>query len=218
MAKRRRVGSLLGLAVLATIVQRPMHPYEMASVMRARGKDEDMQIRWGSLYTVVRNLEKHGLARAVGSERHRGRPERTIYRITDEGRRELVDWVEELVSTPEPEPRRFVAGLSVASILGPQRLTDLLDQRWQLLNDQIVTLRHRLAEHQSAVPRLFLIEAEYQIAMVQAEADWVGALLAELRGGTFPDLPAWAHWHDTGEVPPEMHELMEMGSVDSHET
>jgi hypothetical protein len=55
LAKRRRVGNILALAVLATIVQRPMHPYEIASVLRARGKENDMPIKWGSLYTVVAN-------------------------------------------------------------------------------------------------------------------------------------------------------------------
>ena len=61
MAEKRKVANLLALAVLATVVQRPMHRYEMASVMRARGKDRDMDIKWGSLYTVVANLEKNGL-------------------------------------------------------------------------------------------------------------------------------------------------------------
>ena len=60
MAKKRKVANLMALAVLATVVQRPMHRYEMASVMRARGKDRDMDIKWGSLYTVVQNLEKNG--------------------------------------------------------------------------------------------------------------------------------------------------------------
>src|SRR2546426_6652917 len=102
MAKRRKVSNLLALAVLGVLVQRPMHPYEMASVLRARGKDQDLPIKWGSLYTVVRNLDKHGLLEAAESARQGGRPERTIYRITEAGRAELVDWTRELVSTPEP--------------------------------------------------------------------------------------------------------------------
>ena len=98
--KRRRVGSLLALAVLAVVQERPVHPYEMASVLRARGKDQDMPIKWGSLYTVVGNLEKHGLIEVAGSERSGARPERTVYRITDAGREELADWVRELLGCP----------------------------------------------------------------------------------------------------------------------
>src|ERR687888_1769422 len=98
MAKRRPVRNLRALAVLTVVLQRPMHPYEMASVLRARGKDQDMPIKWGSLYTVVRNLEKHGLLEAAESGRQGGRPERTVYRITEAGRAEVEDWVRELVS------------------------------------------------------------------------------------------------------------------------
>ena len=81
MPKRRKVANLLALAVLATVVTRPMHPYEIASVLRARSKDRDLEIKWGSLYRVVENLERHGFLAPVHSERQGGRPERTVYRI-----------------------------------------------------------------------------------------------------------------------------------------
>src|SRR5579863_4287273 len=113
MAKQRKVGNLLALAVLSTVIERPMHPYEIASLLRARGKEDDMDIKWGSLYTVVRNLVKHGFLEVVDTERAGARPERTVYRITAAGRGELVDWARELVSTPQPEHPKFKAGLSV---------------------------------------------------------------------------------------------------------
>ena len=72
--KRRKVGNILGLAVLSVVFERPMHPYEMAAVLKQRGKDADMPIKWGSLYTVVANLEKHGFVEAVESVRDGGRP------------------------------------------------------------------------------------------------------------------------------------------------
>ncbi|MCW2556399.1 MAG: putative transcriptional regulator [Mycobacterium sp.] len=86
-----------------------MHRYEVASVMRARGKDRDMGIKWGSLYTVVQNLEKNGFVEPVDVTRQGARPERTVYRITEAGRRELVEWTRELIAEPEAEHTRFVA-------------------------------------------------------------------------------------------------------------
>src|ERR1700716_614475 len=123
-----------------------MHPYEMASLLRTRGKERDMKIKWGSLYTVVQNLEKHGLVEATESVRQGGRPERTIYRLTDAGREELEDWVRELVSTPEPEQRRFEAGLSVLGILPPDEAMSLLRQRLGLLEEAIAGQRVMLAQ------------------------------------------------------------------------
>ena len=119
MAKQRKIGNLLALAVLATVIERPMHPYEIASLLRSRGKEDDMDIKWGSLYTVVRNMVKHGFIEVVDTTRAGARPERTVYRITDAGRAELVDWTRELISTPQPEHPKFKAGLSVLAVLGP---------------------------------------------------------------------------------------------------
>ncbi|MGW0198645.1 PadR family transcriptional regulator [Nonomuraea sp. NPDC003201] len=213
MTKRRRVANLLALAVLTVAGQRPMHPYEMASVLRARGKDQDMPIKWGSLYTVVRNLEKHGLIEAVESGKQGARPERTVYRVTEAGREEADDWTRELLSTPVREPSAFEAGLSVLGGLGPDEVVPLLRQRLELLEQQLQEARGALERDREQVPRLFLIESEYALAMREAEAGWVRALLAELASGTFPDLDGWRAFHRTGDLPPEVADIAEWGST-----
>ena len=202
MARKRKVANLLALAVLATVVQRPMHRYEMASVMRARGKERDMDIKWGSLYTVVQNMEHNGYLEPIGVTRQGARPERTVYQITDAGRDELVAWTRELIAEPEAEHTRFIAGLSVLSVLSPQDAEELLRRRLHRLTESLATLRAEL-EQIADVPRLFLIEEEYRIAMGQAEADWTRSLLDELSAGTFPHLDAWRRWHETGDIPAE---------------
>lgn len=202
MAEKRKVANLMALAVLATVVQRPMHRYEMASLMKARGKERDMGIKWGSLYTVVQNLERNGYLETIGVTREGARPERTIYQITNAGRDELVAWTRELIAEPEPEHTRFIAGLSVMSVLTPRDAADLLRQRLERLTRSIEALRAELDEIPD-VPRLFLIEDEYRMAMAQAEADWTRSILDELSSGTFPHLDVWQRWHESGEIPSE---------------
>jgi DNA-binding PadR family transcriptional regulator len=202
MAEKRKVANLMALAVLATVVQRPMHRYEMASLMRARGKERDMGIKWGSLYTVVQNLERSGYVEAIGVSRQGARPERTVYQITDAGRDELVAWTRELIAEPEAEHTRFIAGLSVLAVLAPQDVIDLLRTRLERLSASVAALRAEL-EQIADVPRLFLIEDEYRVAMAQAETDWTRSLLDELTAGTFPHLDAWRRWHESGDIPAE---------------
>jgi DNA-binding PadR family transcriptional regulator len=209
--KRRRVGNVLALAVLAVVRERPAHPYEMANVLRSRGKDQDMPIKWGSLYTVVGNLEKHGLIEAAGRERSGARPERTVYQITDAGREELTDWVGELLGTPERERPRFEAGLSVLGVLPPADATALLRRRRHLLAAELAAARSALADTAGEVPRVFLVEDEYDLAIRTAELHWLDGLLAELTAGTLPGLDLWQSWHDTGEVPAELTELAQRG-------
>jgi DNA-binding PadR family transcriptional regulator len=211
MAEKRKVANLMALAVLATVVQRPMHRYEMASVMRARGKDRDMDIKWGSLYTVVQNLEKNGYVESIGVTRRGSRPERTMYQITDTGRDELIAWTRELIAEPQAEHTRFIAGLSVLAVLTPQEVIELLRRRVDRLSETIDALRGQL-EQTADVPRLFLIEDEYRIAMTRAEIEWARSLLDELSTGTFPHLDVWRRWHENGGIPAEFTELAERGT------
>lgn len=201
MAKKRKVGNLLALGVLATLIERPMHRYEIAAQMRERGKDRDMDVKWGSLYTVVQNLEKHGFVEVSGSERDGARPERTIYRLTEAGRAEAEDWLRELISTPEPEHHRFVAGLSIVAMLPPEEVITLLDERIRRLGAEISARQHGIDEEAKTLPRLFLVESEFQVAMLAAEAEWVTTLRAELTSGSFPDIDFWRRFH-TEDIPP----------------
>ena len=97
-----------------------MHPYEMATTMRQRGKHESIKLNYGSLYTVVQSLEGAGLIEAQETEREGRRPERTVYRLLDAGRIELIDWLSELLSTPAKEFTQFEAGLSLLPCLPPE--------------------------------------------------------------------------------------------------
>jgi DNA-binding PadR family transcriptional regulator len=199
----------MALGVLSTVVVRDLHPYEMAGALRGWGKDQDLPIKWGSLYTVVRNLAKHGLLEEVSSSREGRRPERTVYRITPAGRAELVDWTRELLSAVEHETPRFRAGLSVMSVLTPDEVQALLQQRLAEVTSAISAASEQLATYASDVPRLFLIEIDYDIAMLRAEAEWMRSLIGELAEGTLPGIEQWRYFHETGKPPADMVDLAE---------
>ena len=198
MAQRRAVGNVLALAVLSVLAERPMHPYEMATVMKERGKDRDMRVKLGSLYTVLQNMQRHGLIEVAETIRSGGRPERTVYRITDAGRAEMRDWVRELVAVPEPEQPRFEAGLSVLGALRPDEVAILLHRRPAALRSQLAAQRSTRHANRDQGPRLFLLESEYDLAVREAELRWVRNLLAELESGSFPDLAQWQAFHAAG--------------------
>jgi DNA-binding PadR family transcriptional regulator len=209
MASRRKVGNLLALSLLTLLTERPMYPYEMAATLRHRGKDQSIKINWGSLYTVVQNLEKHGFIETVEVGREGRQPERTTYQITDAGRAELADWLRELISEPEREYTRFEAALAECAVLSPRELTDLLKQRLDALEAANAEHQAGLATWGAGLPRLFLIESEYHLALRRAETEWVRGLLTEFTDGTFPGLADWQKFHDTGELPAEIAALAE---------
>ena len=210
---RRKVANLLALPVLAFLYPgEPMHPYQLATVLRRTGKERDLAIKWGSLYTVVQNLEKHGFIAAVGSERSGRRPERTTYTITDAGRAELRDWLGELVAVPGTEPPQFQAALSVVGVLAPDEVVARLDERVAALEAVAADDRRILEESlDQGIARVFLVETEYALAMREAEAAWVRSLRTEIAEGTLSGVAEWRELHATGGTPPGWAELLAEG-------
>ena len=134
---RRKVSNPLALAVLACLAERPMHPYEMSTTMRERGKHESIKLNYGSLYSVVEALQKHALIAPRETVKDGRRPERTVYEITSPGRLEFVDWLAELIGTPAKEYQSFEAGLSLLGGLDPDTAFRLLEQRGPVLRCQL---------------------------------------------------------------------------------
>jgi DNA-binding PadR family transcriptional regulator len=191
-----------------------MHPYEIATTLRDYGKDDSIKIKWGSLYTVVQSLEKNGLVTVTGTTREGGRPERTIYGLTDDGREEYGNWLRELLSVPEREYPRFEAALSLIAAIPPEEAAALLDSRVRRLEGEIVAQRAALDHYARTLPRLFLIEAEYHLALIEAEAEWARTVVEQLTTGTYPDQELWRRIHETGELPADLSDLADLIGTD----
>jgi DNA-binding PadR family transcriptional regulator len=202
--RRRKLSNPLALAVLTTLWQKPMHPYEIAQTMRQQGKDASTKINYGSLYTVVQNLQKHGFVEVTDVERQGNRPERTVYGITDAGRVEMTEWLSDLVAVPVKEFPIFETALSLLGALPPDDVVRLLAERLDALEVQVAGGRGVLDKFRETLPRLFIVESEYQLHMVEAQLEWVRGLLEEIRTGSLPGVEEWRRLHETGEWPPDL--------------
>ena len=197
MPARGSSSNPLALAVLACLHERPMHPYEMAGTLRERGKEHSIKLNYGSLYSVVESLQKHGLITAQETTRAGRRPERTVYAITDSGRAEFEDWLSELLSTPVREYTSLEAGLSLIGGLPPNVVADLLDTRVEKLRAEVGTVEGMLAgAREQGVPDLFLIESVFRVRMLRAEEEFVTQLSRDIRSSALPGTKAWGRVHE----------------------
>jgi DNA-binding PadR family transcriptional regulator len=196
MASNRKVSNPLALAVMALLYERPMHPYEMVSTMRERGKHESVRLRYSSLYSVVAALEREALISSRETVREGRRPERTVYELTEEGRVEFLSWLRELLSEPAKEYTQFAAGLSFLAAVPPAEAADLLRRRVRLLEGEVKEMRTRLDEvAEQGLPRLFLVESEHELILREAELSWVRGLVREIDEGTLDGLKQWEGLH-----------------------
>jgi DNA-binding PadR family transcriptional regulator len=197
VASKRKVSNPLALAVMALLYERPMHPYEMVTLMRERGKHESVRLRYSSLYSVVGALEREELIVARETVREGRRPERTVYGITAAGREEFLSWLRELLREPVKEYTQFAAGLSFLPGVPPEEAIALLRERVRRLEEETGEMRSRLGTdaEQFDLPRLFLVESEHELMLREAELGWVRGLVGDIEAGKLGDLSEWRALH-----------------------
>ncbi len=198
--------SSLALAVLALLVEAPMHPYRMQQLIKSRGKDQVINVRQrGSLYQVIERLERDELILPQGVERGEGRPERTIYEITAVGRKVAIDWLRDMLAEPQNEFPEFPVAISFLGLMTPQETAGLLEARLGYLLGHERKLMADLETYLPTLPRVLLLENEYMLAVTRAERQWVEAIVADIRSGALDwgeaSLRKIAHLLESGGPP-----------------
>jgi DNA-binding PadR family transcriptional regulator len=192
----------LALAVLVCLAEAPRHPYEIATTLRQRQKHETVRLNYGSLYGVVESLERRGLIEAQETKRSGRLPERTVYRVTDSGMVEMHDWLTDLLSTPVKDYPAFQAALSFLPALPPEDVVELLAERAQHLEAGLAqAAATRELAYKAGLPRLFWVEAEYDVVLREAELGYVRQLMADIGSGAFDGLEWWRAIHDGSDDP-----------------
>ena len=193
--------SALALAILALLAEEPMHPYRMQQLIKQRHKEAVVNVRLrSSLYQTIDRLERAGLIAVQETERADNRPERTIYRLTTEGTATARQWLREMLAQPVNEYPEFPAALSFLPMLPPHEALVLLMTREQALATEIAEIDRKLAAVGPWLPRLFILEVDYQRTMLATERHWLQQVIAELQSGEL-------HWDDAWlreqQAPPE---------------
>ena len=192
----------LALAVLVCLHEAPMHPYEVATTLRQRHKDDSVRLNFGSLYGVVESLERRGLIQAQETVRSGRLPERTVYALTKAGRIEMQDWLTELIATPVKEYPAFQAALSFLPALPPDDVAALLSERAARLERELAAAagaRERVQK--MGLPRLLWVEGQFAVALRQAELDYVRQLIRDIESGALDGTRWWREVHERADEP-----------------
>jgi DNA-binding PadR family transcriptional regulator len=182
-AESPRFQNLWELTVLSTLREAPMHPYEILRVLKERHKEEVLVLKRGSLYHAIDRLLAAGHIEEVETRRNGRRPERTTYRLTEDGERHLLAALRQLVAVPHHEVSEFMAAMSFLVHLGPREALAQLDDRSRQLEVEIAAADEAMVYALPFAGRINLLETEYQQAMRRAELAWIRGLAGDLRSG-----------------------------------
>ncbi|MFI9452899.1 PadR family transcriptional regulator [Amycolatopsis sp. NPDC052450] len=175
----------LAMAVLELLHERPMHPYEMAQLMKERYVSTRVKVKAGSLYHTVDRLAENGFVEIVETQRDGKRPERTLYAMTEAGRDEFVDRAQDMLATPAEEYPEYLSALAVIDELGPEMTLTQLKHRVLRLqaaiaSDQVV-LENLAKEHK--LPEIYWLDWSYATARRAFELEWTQKLIGDLESG-----------------------------------
>ncbi|WP_280264013.1 PadR family transcriptional regulator [Nocardia wallacei] len=169
------------LFVLAALAKRgPMHGHQLRRDARLDRADLWSRVKPGSLYGALHRMSDEGLIRPLRTEQPGAQPARTVYEITDEGRRELRALRDEAFTDVDIRPDPVDLALAVSADLDPELLRGYLTDRIAALRARAAGIEHQLDRRwpdQSTVDDLVVDHARLRI---QAEIDWHEKVLADI--------------------------------------
>jgi DNA-binding PadR family transcriptional regulator len=185
MELRTRPKDLVALVTLGLLSEQPCHPYEIQRLLRDRHKAYAVG-KTRALYRAIEELEAAGNIEPVETSREGRRPERTVYRITPEGREELENWLADLLATPVDETPVFSVAMGLLAYVTQERAEAALASRVVVLRAKLASLAAslQLLQDDLGLPRLVLLELEHAMALGSAELDWVRRILGDMHSGS----------------------------------
>lgn len=190
--------TMLAMAILELLHQRPMHPYEMTQLMRERRVDRRVKLRPGSLYHTVERLEAQGFIEVVDTQRQGRRPERTVYGMTEAGRDTFAAQTREMLAELIPDYPNYPVALSAGTELSQDDFITQLRMRTVNLRAQIAAEEVVVGQlTQRRLPPMYWIDYEFSHHQRKSELDWTEKLIEDLESGRIP-------WPDHGDAAPKL--------------
>ena len=184
MEIRTRPKDMVALTTLGFLSEGPCHPYEIQRMLRDRHKFYAVG-KTRALYRAIEELEAVGYIAAVETSRDGRRPERTVYRITADGREELENWLADVLAAPVDETPVFSVAVGLLGYITQERAEAALAMRLVSLQARLVALDAtlKLAQDDLGLPRLVLLELEHSMALASAEMEWVRRIADDMQSG-----------------------------------
>ena len=161
--------------LLALLAAGPAHGYELKQALEQRFGAVLAPLNAGQIYTTLQRLERDGLVDDDAVAQN-GRPNKRVYRLTEQGRTELRSWVAD--STPATRLKDdFFIKLVLAKAAGIADPLELIDRQRGAYLQALRSLDDVAAQANGDVTAALLVEG----AALHLEADLKWLDLCERR-------------------------------------
>lgn len=169
------------LFVLGELARRgPMHGHQIRRAAQLDHVDAWTDIKPGSLYGSLQRMSAEGLVRPLRTEQEGGRPPRTVFEITAEGRYELEIHRAAALRETRLIPDPIDLALAHVQDMAEESVRAALQDRRDALSHQH---QSRLHLREEAAPYLSAMEQaifDHSLRRLQLEMEWHDDLLDQL--------------------------------------
>lgn len=172
------------LVILGLLQNHPMYGYELKSMIEDHMADWT-SIAFGSIYFALNKLSEEGLITKVATEQEGNRPSRTVYEITDEGRKEFMLLLRNQWTEVKQEYYDFDIALFFQEYLPTAEIISMLNGKVHGLEAAIKHLEGHRAESlaNAEVPRTAAAIFDHSLVHMKAELEWLKSLKKRFPGG-----------------------------------
>ncbi|MGH3431405.1 MAG: PadR family transcriptional regulator [Thermocrispum sp.] len=159
------------------------HGYQVRTELRSWRADSWARINPGSIYHALKKAARDGLLAETAQPGKAG-PERTLYRITDAGLREIVELAGQGLRRTQ-DPWMLNAALAMLPLLRREDAIALLAERQRSLRGERIELRQWLANPDPDTPQHVREQGDLWTGHVDAELRWVANAIERLTAGRY---------------------------------
>jgi DNA-binding PadR family transcriptional regulator len=203
MANTRRAGpagDVTRLTLLGLLASKPMHGYELRQQMKTLDMEHWVDIQPGSIYSALPRMASEGLLKVADVSHQGNRPTKTVYRITQAGRRELTRLLGEAWAKPASMAQPIDVALFFLWHLPPETIAARLEDRLATLDEMLGQLAHNrntlfgvmeAAPDDAPLPFVEMMTDLFDHAqqILDTERGWSARTLDRVRAGAFTFAP-----------------------------
>jgi DNA-binding PadR family transcriptional regulator len=177
------------IAILGLLCRHgPQHGYELRKLVVEQHIDEISDIQLGSIYAALKRFAQEGLVEQQGRSRSGNRPTRTMFRITDLGKKELRTLVADAFTDPQQAERPVDLALHFSGLLEVDDVVELLEERLMMLEKfaKLIERATKSTRHDDPAVRDLIRDIPDHFRRInRAEIAWTKHVLDNARNGAY---------------------------------
>lgn len=186
--------SYAGSLLLGMVAERPINPYELKKILEKIQVKKWLPLASSTVYVTIRNLAAKGYCVST-PEREGGMPERKVYSITENGRKELVKTIAEYLGDISLDPKKSNIATLMICHLRKEEAIGIMHRKLSKIQRIEAYLKETLEHVESGIPYTGACVIRHELTAMQAEAASTAELLGYVENdrewNTFMASDAW---------------------------